>query len=163
MLTLALEHLHLRPAQAGDDAFLKELYAATRDDLRQAAIDPAMLALLVDMQWRAQCAGYRQAHPAADSLVVESAGAPLGRLLVDRSAPQWRIVDIALLPRARGQGHGVALLRALQARAGEAGAALVLTVRRDNPRARRLYVALGFEADGGDALAEQMVWRQRCP
>jgi predicted GNAT family acetyltransferase len=33
-----------------------------------------------------------------------------------------------------------------------------LAVRRDNPRARRLYAALGFEADGGDALAEQMVW-----
>jgi ribosomal protein S18 acetylase RimI-like enzyme len=158
MLTLELEHLHVRSAQAADDAFLKALYAATRDDLRAAGIDPAMLALLVDMQWRAQGAGYRQAYPGADSLIVEAAGVLLGRLLVERIAPQWHIVDIALLPRSRGQGHGAALLRALQARAAEASAALGLTVRRDNPRARGLYATLGFVAAGGDALAEQMVW-----
>jgi ribosomal protein S18 acetylase RimI-like enzyme len=158
MLTLELEHLQVRPAQAADDAFLKELYAATRDDLRAAAIDPAMFAVLVDMQWRAQGAGYRQAYPTADSLIVEAAGTPLGRLLVECSASPWRLVDIALLPRWCGQGHGAALLCALQARAKEAGAELALAVRRDNPRARRLYAALGFEADGGDALAEQMVW-----
>jgi ribosomal protein S18 acetylase RimI-like enzyme len=158
MLTLELEHLQVRPAQPADDAFLKELYAATRDDLRAAAIDPAMFAVLVDMQWRAQGAGYRQAYPDADSLIVEAAGTPLGRLLVECGAAQWRLVDIALLPRWRGQGHGAALLCALQDRAKEAGAELALAVRRDNPRARRLYAALGFEADGGDALAEQMVW-----
>jgi ribosomal protein S18 acetylase RimI-like enzyme len=158
MLRLELDHLHVRPAQAADDAFLKELYAATRDDLRAAGVDPAMLAVLIDMQWRAQGAGYRQAYPTADSLIVEAAGEPVGRLLVDCIAPQWRIVDIALMPGARRQGHGAALLRALQARAGEAGAALGLTVRRDNPHARRLYAALGFAAAGGDALAEQMVW-----
>jgi ribosomal protein S18 acetylase RimI-like enzyme len=162
MLTFELDHLHVRPAQAADDAFLRELYAATRDDLRAAGADPAMLALLIDMQWRAQCAGYRQAYPMADSLIVEAAGTPLGRLLVDCSVPQWHIVDIALLPHARGQGHGAALLRALQERAVEAGAALGLSVRRDNPRARRLYAALGFAAAGGDALSEQMTWYVAC-
>lgn len=155
MLTLSDPTLLARPATDADEAFLRRLYAATRDDLRAAA-DPAVLHLLLDMQWRAQVAGYRQAYPAADSLVVEQAGAPLGRLLVDRGEHEWRIVDIALLPEARGQGHGTALLRALRQHARQAGAVLSLSVRRDNPRARKLYAALGFASVGGDAMAERM-------
>jgi ribosomal protein S18 acetylase RimI-like enzyme len=164
MLTLDLDHLHARPAQPADDAFLKAVFATTRDDLRAVDAGPALFAMLIDMQWHAQTAGYRQAFPDADSLVIERAGVPLGRLLVDCGMPQWRIVDVALLPQARGQGHGAALLRALQIRARDSGATLALTVRRDNPAARRLYGALGFAADGGDVLTEQMVWpaaRQR--
>lgn len=157
MLTLRTAELLTRPAGEGDEAFLRRLYAGTREDLRAAAPDPAVLDLLLDMQWRAQGAGYRQAWPAADSLIVECAGTPLGRLLVDRGAHAWRIVDIALLPEARGQGHGSALLRALGQCARQAGAVLTLSVRRDNPRARKLYAALGFVAGGGDAMAEQMV------
>ena len=106
MLTLSTPELCTRPAGAADEAFLRRLYAATREDLRAAMADPAMLELLVEMQWRAQSAGYRQAYPAADSLVVERAGAPLGRLLVDRREREWLIVDIALLPESRGQPAG---------------------------------------------------------
>lgn len=158
MLTLEHEYLTLRPAQAADDAFLKALYASTRDDLRAAAPTPAMLELLMDMQWRAQSGGYRQSFPAADSLVVEATGTPAGRLLLDRSLVPWRIVDIALLPQARGQGHGTAVLQALQKNAAAAGMALALRVRLDNPGARRLYAGLGFVVDGGDGMSEQMVW-----
>ncbi|UGQ48215.1 GNAT family N-acetyltransferase [Massilia endophytica] len=158
MLALELDYLQLRPAQAADDTFLKALYASTRDDLSLAAATPDMLALLLDLQWRAQSGGYRQTYPDADSLIVEEDGMPLGRLLVDCSASPWRIVDIALLPAARGRGHGAALLGALQAKARAAGAALALSVRRDNPAARRLYDSLGFVPAGGDMLAEQMVW-----
>lgn len=161
MLTLDMPHLHARPAQLADDAFLKELFTSTRDDLRAASADPAVLDLLIDMQWRAQAAGYRQAYPDADSLVIERGGVAVGRLLVDCTPPHWRIVDLALLPQARGQGHGGALLRALQDRARQAGAALALTVRRDNVAARHLYAALGFAPAGGDVLAEQMMWS--CP
>lgn len=157
---LKLEHdlLTVRPAQAGDEAFLKALYASTREDLQFAAPTPAMLELLMDMQWRAQSGGYRQSFPQAVNLVVESHAAPVGRLMVDRSLVPWRIVDIALLPAARGQGYGGALLRALQQEAAGAGAMLALSVRLENPRARRLYAALGFASVSSDGLSEQMVW-----
>lgn len=150
--------LALRHAQPADDAFLKALYASTRDDLRAAAADPAMFDILVDMQWRAQTAGYRQAFPQADNLIAERAGIPLGRLLIVRGAPPWRIVHIALLPVARGHGHAGKLLRTLQAEAAIAGAALVLAVRRDNAPARRLYARHGFTVTHADELDEQMMW-----
>lgn len=150
-------HLHLRPALPADEGFLKVLYASTRDDLRLAA-EPLLMDTLLDMQWRAQRAGYRASFPGADDTIIESRGVPLGRLLVDRSTRPWRIVDIALLPAARGLGHGAAVLGALQERAAAQGAALALTVRRDNPCARRLYLAHGFVATTADALSEQMIW-----
>ncbi len=150
--------LDLRHAQPADEAFLKELYAATRDDLRAAAADPAMFSLLVDMQWRAQMAGYRQAFPYADNLIVEAAGVPLGRLLLQHGMQRWRIVDLALLPAARGHGHASTLLRTLQAEAARAGAALALSVRRDNQPALRLYARLGFTVAQAGELDEEMIW-----
>jgi len=154
MLNIDTAHLRLRPARPGDENFLKSLYASTRDDLRAAP----MFEILLEMQWRAQRAGYRQDFPAADDTIVEVDGAPLGRLLVERSLQPWRIVDLALLPAARGRGIGAAVLAALQERAGAAGAALELTVRHDNARARRLYLAAGFLPAGADEMAERMVW-----
>lgn len=152
------DHLTVRPAQAADEAFLKALYASTREDLQAAAPTPAMLELLMDMQWRAQSGGYRQSFPQAVNLIVEAQAAPVGRLMVDRSLVPWRIVDIALLPAARGQGYGAALLRALQKEAAGAGAMLALSVRLENPQARCLYAALGFASVSSDGLSEQMVW-----
>ncbi|QYG02085.1 MULTISPECIES: GNAT family N-acetyltransferase [Massilia] len=157
MLNLELAHLRLRPALPDDEDFLKTLYASTRDDLRLAA-EPPLLDMLLDMQWRAQRAGYRQGFPGADDTIIEAGGAPLGRLLVDRGTRPWRIVDIALLPAARGLGHGAAVLGALQEHAAAEGAALALTVRLDNPGARRLYRACGFVPAESDALSEQMIW-----
>lgn len=150
-------HLRLRPALPADEDFLEKLHASTRDDLRAAA-GPPLLEMLLDMQWRAQRAGYSQGFPDAEDMIIEVGGAPLGRLLLERSARPWRIVDLALLPAARGQGHGGAVLAALQARAAAAGAGLALSVRHDNPAARRLYLVAGFVAAGADTLAEQMIW-----
>lgn len=158
MLKPEHDHLTVRPAQAEDEAFLKALYASTRDDLQLAAPTPAMLELLMDMQWRAQSGGYRQSFPQAVNLIVEAQAAPVGRLMVDRSLVPWRIVDIALLPAARRQGYGAALLRALQKEATAAGAMLALSVRLENLHARRLYAALGFASVSSDGLSEQMVW-----
>lgn len=157
MLNLELAHLRLRSALPDDDDFLKMLYASTRDDLRSAA-EPPLLDMLLDMQWRAQRAGYRQDFPGADDTIIEAGGAPLGRLLVDRSMRPWRIVDIAILPAARGLGHGAAVLAALQEHAAAEGAALALSVRHDNPHARRLYLRMGFVLADADAVSQQMIW-----
>ena len=158
MLTFKFDHLQLRVAQPADEVFLKTLYASTRDDLLTTAPSD-MYHLLIDLQWRAQRGAYQQSFPLADNLIVEDGDGPLGRLLVDRSLAPWRIVDIALLPRARGQGHGGTVLRALQQQAVGEGVGLALRVRIDNPRAHKLYAALGFMAAGGDEVSRQMEWR----
>lgn len=158
----------LLPVQArapadGDAAFLARLYASTRADLQSASADPALVASLIGMQQRFQAIGYRQDFPDAHYLVLEQAGAPCGRIVVDAGAAALRLVDIALLPAARGQGLGRHILRALQGCAGAAGVPLTLSVHHSNPAARRLYLSLGFQCTMRDAVCEQMLWSNVSP
>jgi ribosomal protein S18 acetylase RimI-like enzyme len=157
-LAALLAPLHVRAPGAADADFLARLYASTRTDLQSAAADPALVASIIGMQQRLQAAGYRQAFPNAHYLLLEQAGAPCGRIVVDADAAALRLVDIALLPAARGHGLGGHVLRALQACAQDAALPLTLAVHHSNPRARKLYLSMGFEVMGRDAASEQLMW-----
>jgi len=65
-------------------------------------------------------------------------------MMVYRSGQEFVLVDIALLPDARGMGIGAALIADLLTEAERAGKPVSLHVAKDN-RARRLYERLGFE------------------
>lgn len=147
----------------GDAGFLARLYASTRMDLHSVTADPGFVASLIAMQQRFQAAGYRNDFPAASYLLLERDGAPCGRIVVDAGAQALRLVDIALLPEARGQGLGRHVLLALQACATQLGVPLTLSVHHSNPQARRLYLALGFHAHTINAVSEQMVWNNLLP
>src|SRR4026209_1137160 len=99
--TLAFE---LRPASPADIDFERHLYASTRDDLRP--LGPEVFDGLVGMQFRAQTTSIRLDHPQADHKIVVVEDAPAGRLIVDESGEQIKVVDVALLPQYRGQGIG---------------------------------------------------------
>ncbi|MDB5919247.1 MAG: family N-acetyltransferase [Massilia sp.] len=148
-------------ARAPDDddaGFLARLYASTRMDLHSMTADPGFVASLVAMQQRFQAAGYRSDFPGASYLLLERSGAPCGRIVVDAGARALRLVDIALLPEARGQGLGSHILRGLQACAAQLGLPLTLSVHHSNPQAHRLYLALGFQSVSSNEVAEQMVY-----
>jgi ribosomal protein S18 acetylase RimI-like enzyme len=151
--------LALRNATDGDADFCRALYASTRDDLRQLPLPPALRDDLIAMQQRAHEEGRRARHPNAQVLILEHAGAPAGRVVLDTVGPDWRLVDLALLPEQRGRGLGRALLAALQARAAACGAGLVLSVLLTNESALRLYRRAGFEVRASDALHHEMAWR----
>lgn len=150
--------LHLRAIGDSDHAFLSELYASTRGDLAQMAADPAFLTQLIAMQQSMQSQGFRTAYPDALHAIVEHDSAAVGRLVVDAGADRLHLVDLALLPGARGQGIGSAVLRALQAAAAARGLALSLSVSHANPRAARLYASLGFETTASDEVQQRMRW-----
>ncbi|MES2757273.1 MAG: GNAT family N-acetyltransferase [Pseudomonadota bacterium] len=158
-LSPLLAPLEARVACEADVEFLARLYASTRTDLQSATADPALVASIIGMQQRLQGAGYRRDFPQAAYLVLEQAAVPCGRIVVDAGSSALRLVDIALLPDRRGQGLGRHILGALQGCATAGGLPLTLAVHHANPRARRLYVALGFESVSRDDVAEQMVWR----
>ena len=148
----------LRPARAADAGFLFDLFVHAHGSAFAHLDGPTRDALL-RMQFRAQDLGYRTRFPDARFDVIECDGAPIGRLVVDRSEGVIRIVDVALLPERRNRGIGTALLRALLAEATATGQALTLHVARDNP-ARSLYQRLGFAAESEDAVYVAMAWRQ---
>lgn len=140
----------LRPERDDDRDFLCALYASTRaEELAQVAWPDEVKAAFLRAQFEAQSAHYASAYRTADFAIIERAGAPIGRLYVYRGAPHdVRIVDIALVPTACGQGIGSALLREVMAEAEAAGKSVSIHVERFNP-ALRLYRRLGF-AHAGD-------------
>jgi GNAT superfamily N-acetyltransferase len=146
----------LRAAGEGDERFLFELYASTRREEIAAWNWPeAQVTAFLEMQFRAQRFSYQDVYPGSEHSLVLEDGRPVGRLLVWRSDKEVRLVDISLLPAARGRGIGSRLIRRLIDEC--AGKRLTLQVLTTNP-ARRLYLRLGFRRTGGDPMYDQMEW-----
>jgi len=114
------------------------------------------------MQFTAQQRHYSGAFPQATHSVVLCAGQPIGTMIVDRAGDAMRLVDIALLPAARGTGLGGQLIRALLDEAGADGRVLRLSVLRTDPAAR-LYGRLGFVPVVDDGMYVKMEARPTRP
>ncbi|HEV3351667.1 MAG TPA: GNAT family N-acetyltransferase [Acidimicrobiales bacterium] len=148
----------LRPEEAGDDAFLCELYATTREqELSIVPWSEDERRAFCDSQSRIQRLAYRGQFPSADFDVILVDGRPAGRLAVDRTEDDIHVIDIALLPEHRGQGTGSSLLTHLVEEADRNGRSVSLHVERTNP-AWRLYERLGFRAVGEAGLSVLMRW-----
>lgn len=153
------EPFSLRARVEDDQAFLQELYLSTRDDLRQAIPEPALFQQLVTMQFNAQEIGYRHQFPSARQFVLLRSSLPIGRMVVDATPEQLRLVDIAIALPARRSGAATAALAALQRHAATLGVPLCLAVGRDNGPAQCLYQKCGLTPVTEDELFVQMAWR----
>lgn len=136
--------LSFRPIREDDQDFLRRLYHSTRAE--EMAVVPwpeEQKRIFLDQQFEAQHTFYMEGFTAAEFSILEAEGEPIGRLYLDRREGEHRLIDIALLPEARGQGLGTKLLEDVLAEAGEAGKKVRIHVERFNP-ALRLYDRLGF-------------------
>ena len=138
-----------------DAQFLVALYASVRTELGMLPGDEAFRNQILGMQFRAQQAGYERQFPSARHRILLENGQPVGRLLVNRTSVEVRLVDISLLPEWRGRGVGGRLISELISEAAEARLPLRLQVWKDNP-AVRLYRRLGFHITGERDLYLQM-------
>ena len=75
--------------------------------------------------------------------MIEADGEPIGRIYIEQTASEIRLMDVALLPGWRGRGIGSALLRALIEQAEAASLPVGLHVEPYNP-VLRLYQRFGF-------------------
>jgi ribosomal protein S18 acetylase RimI-like enzyme len=148
----------LRPMTDDDLPFSADLYASIRaEELAQTGWPIAAQRAFLDSQHAAQHAHYRQHYAAATRLIIERDGVAVGRLYLFEGASDVRIVDIALMPAARGGGIGGALLDTI--RASAAGKTVSIHVERANP-ARRLYERQGFRVvDAERGPYDLMEWR----
>ena len=106
--------------------------------LGQAQVDA-----LLRMQFDAQRAHYHHQYPKASLQIVLLDGTAAGRLYVNYTSEDVRVIDISLLPAVRGKGFGRSLLTRVFEEADRLGAPVTLHVAVNNP-ARRLYDRLGF-------------------
>ncbi len=127
----------LRPEQPGDEPFLFEVYASTRE--AELALtnweEPARRAFL-DMQFTAMRRGYAGMYPAGEFLIIDLGGRAIGRMVLNRTVEEIRVVDLALLPADRNAGIGTFLMRQVCAEAAQAGKPVRLSVLK-NSRAVR--------------------------
>ncbi|HEY0026387.1 MAG TPA: GNAT family N-acetyltransferase [Allosphingosinicella sp.] len=137
-----------RPIADADLPFLARVYASTRmEELAQTGWPERMVLQFLARQFALQHSHYMEHYLTAEWLVIERAGTPVGRLYIDQWESEVRIVDIALLPEARGGGIGGAILADVIAEAERLGKPLTIHVEQNNP-AMTLYRRLGFEKTG---------------
>lgn len=148
----------LRPSTEADREFLVALYASTRDEeLSQVLWAPGQREVFVRMQFTAQDTEYRRHNPDGSFDVVEVAGRPAGRLIVDRRPGDIRIVDVSLLPEARGAGVGTRLIGDLLEEARASACIVSIHVEAHN-RAAELYARLGFAVAADLGVYRRMEW-----
>ena len=134
----------LRPAAQEDSEWLYRIYASTREEeLAVVPWDAAAKEAFLRMQFTAQDTFYRATYPSTSYDLIVSGDEVLGRLYVHRGESAWLVLDIALLPRYRGNGIGARLLGDVLAEATAAGKPVQIHVERFNP-AKHLYDRLGF-------------------
>lgn len=148
-----------RPIADEDLPFLAELYASTRAEEVAASGWPVELQhQFLAQQFEAQHRHYMAHYPDAEWLVIEQGRTPVGRLYIEEWPSQFRLIDIALVPAARGHGAGSAILRDVMAQADAAGKKLSIHVEKNNP-AMALYRRLGFATAEDKGVYDLLVWR----
>jgi ribosomal protein S18 acetylase RimI-like enzyme len=154
-----LPPVSLRPEQPGDEGFLFDVYAGTREE--ELALtnwdEPARRAFL-NQQFNAMRQGYRSMFPSGEFSIIELDGKAAGRMVIDRGATEIRVVDLALLPAHRNRGIGTFLMRQVCADAADAGKPVRLCVLKNN-RAFRWYERLGFAKTGELGVYDELEWR----
>ncbi len=148
--------IHYRPFAQDDFDFIEALYFSTREEELALSDWPAVQkTAFLTQQHRAQHHHYTNYYPNAERLILELGGAPIGRLYIDAWTHELRIVDISLMPSARGKGVGEAILRDVIDWAGTMGKGVSIHVEKFNP-ARRLYLRLGFTVAEDKGVYELM-------
>lgn len=152
------EHLRLRLITDADLPFLERVYASTRtEELAQTDWSAQQTSDFLAFQFRAQHQHYLAHYRDAGFFVVEHDGLAVGRLYLHWRGDELRIVDISLLPEARGRGLGGTLLQALMAQAAAEAKSVSIHVEQMNP-AMRLYLRLGFRKVGEHGIYHLMQW-----
>ncbi len=144
MTHISPDTISLRLAEPADEAFLLELYRNTRaEEMAAWGWPAAQQQMFLELQFRARNLSY-SAYPNTEHSIILDADQPIGRVLVSGMDTELRLVDIALLDKARGFGVGAKLITELFAKASSEDKPLRLHVEKSN-RALQLYQRLGFQ------------------
>ena len=145
--------LSRRRSAAGDDEFLRSLFAESRPDL--ALLPEELRPALVRMQYESQLTHYRTSAPDAVDWILEidhdGTPEPVGRCYLQQGSDEHRLLDLAIRSQWRRHGLAGTLLGSLCADAAQDGLPLRLTVWYANHDALRLYHRHGFVADDTDS------------
>lgn len=145
--SLSRQALVLRPVGPDDEAFLRTVYASTREaELAMVPWDAAMKAAFIQHQFTAQLAHYREKYPTGEHSVVLFGNERVGRLYLNRGIEFIHILDLTILPAFRSHGIGSLLLGDLVAEADASGRGMSIYVETISPRSQQFFDNFGFVA-----------------
>jgi ribosomal protein S18 acetylase RimI-like enzyme len=134
----------LRPATAGDEAFVRRVFLeASNAALASAGLPAVALAGLIELQYGARLAQWRSTYPSFVQYVLERDGEATGVCCL-ADGDEVRVIDLAVLPSYQRQGIASDVLRQVASR----GLPVRLSVWQDDAGARALYAGAGFRAAG---------------
>lgn len=149
-----------RPIRVPDDlSVLYLIYASTRwEELKPTGWSSEEKNIFLQQQFTAQHKAYHTNYADSRFALLLFEDEVIGRLYVNRTPKDIRVVDIALLPQFRSFGYGTALLKELQEEVREKDCMLSIHVEYENP-AMTLYKRLGFIKRGEKGIYHFMVWK----
>ena len=148
-----------RPINDDDLPFLAAVYFSTRaEEVAATGWPREMQHQFLAQQFDAQHRHYQRHYPDAEWLVIERDGEAVGRLYIEEWPTQIRIIDISLLPAARGFGIGAAIFDDMFEQARTRAKKVSIHVEKNNP-ARRLYLRLGFETVADEGVYDLLEWQ----
>lgn len=144
-MTAATLSVTTRPMIDDDAMLLFELYASARaEELSRSGWVTPQQRSFFRMQAQNQEQFFCRRHANLDRRTVCINGFSAGRVLVDRSADLFTIVDFGILPSFRARGVGGMVIASVLADAAEAGVPVQIEIHSAN-EAVRLCRRLGFE------------------
>ncbi len=145
MKTNKTHGITFRPIAHSDIPFLYTVYRSTRiEELSQAHFSKEELEDFLKMQFSLQHQQYMDHYPNATFEVIINDSTPIGRLYMNESEDDMRIMDIALLPEFRNRGIGSTIMHHIIQTSEKLKKSVSLHVEYNNP-ALRLYEKLGFK------------------
>ena len=151
--------IKFRPICPADQAFLFGVFASTRPDVALSNLGEEEKQEFLQMQFRAQHNHYQKHFPDADFLIVMLGKTRIGRVYARRTENEIHIIDVALLPKYRGQGIGTQLMSGFLAEGKRAGKPVRLHVLKMDRRAIAFYRRLGFVKIGEIETRDLMEWK----
>lgn len=156
--TVALPHgITARPAGRGDKDFLAKMFKENQDEIRMANVEQDYIETVIEMQLDAQQGGYGKQFPNAIYLVLEKNGSRIGRITLDVSPVELRLIDLDFIKKAQGKGFGSAILKWLMKAAAQTKTPLLVPARRDDTAMGRFLMQYGFVED--EAMSDQVYAR----
>lgn len=141
-------NISLRSIVDSDKLFLMEVYASTRIDELNRALEwsEEQKSAFIQHQFNAQDDYYKKVYPDATYDLILYNDITVGRLYVERILLEGtiRIIDIAILPVFRKLGIGSYLINHLKEEANQANKSITIHVEVFN-KALDLYKRLGFQ------------------
>ena len=154
-----LGKIEFRVIEGCDDAFVRQVYAHSRDrEFAYSLWTAEQKSSFLNSQFDLQDQHYKMSNPSAVFRIITLSDNDIGRLIVDRSGKDMQIIDLQILPAYRGQGIGSSILHALINEAASGRVSAHLHVELNNTDAQKLYRRLGFKQTNVNGHHIAMSW-----